>query len=172
MSVLKSILKVVAPTVASALPGPLGPLAKKAVTDLLGLDEKASEEQIEEVLAKSNPETLEKLRKLDAEFKIQMRKLDVDLEQIASADRSSARQREVALRDWTPRLLGGTVLSGWVGVTAVMMTQTIPVSNHDIVMRSLGTLDMALGLVLSYYFGSSSGSRAKDETIAKLGNNK
>jgi len=35
-------------------------------------------------------------------------------------------------------------------------------------MRSLGTIDMALGLVLGYYFGSSAGSDKKNELIRKL----
>jgi hypothetical protein len=38
---------------------------------------------------------------------------------------------------------------------------------RELVARVLGTLDGALMLVLSYYFGSSSGSQAKDDLLHK-----
>jgi hypothetical protein len=53
-------------------------------------------------------------------------------------------------------------------VTATILTQVIDPAMKDLVLRSMGTLDMALGLVLSYYFGSSLGSARKDETIHKI----
>ena len=39
---------------------------------------------------------------------------------------------------------------------------------RDMALRSLGTLDAALGLVLSYYFGSSLSSTKKTEQISSL----
>lgn len=162
------ILKSIAPTIASALPGPFGGLARSIVTEALGIDKTTSDDKIEAELAK-NPELYEKLKRAEMDFQLKLEQLGLDAEKIAADDRSSARQREVALKDWTPRLLGGFVLAGWVGVTVTLLTLTIPPSNQDIVMRSLGTLDMAMGLVLSYYFGSSSGSREKTELLAKNG---
>jgi hypothetical protein len=47
------------------------------------------------------------------------------------------------------------------------MSHIVPQEMREIVLRSMGTLDMALGLVLGYYFGSSAGSARKDMVIDK-----
>lgn len=161
----KGILDAVAPTIASALPGPLGPIAKKAVTDLLNLDVDSTNEEIEKTLATANPEMLERLRKLDVDFKLQMRKLDVDLEALHAGDRASARAREIALRDWTPKVLAILIVGGYGFVQYFLLTQPLPVDSREIIMRSLGTIDMALGMMLAYYYGSSSGSARKTELM-------
>jgi len=47
------------------------------------------------------------------------------------------------------------------------MTNVIDPSMRELVARVLGTLDGAVIMILSFYFGSSSGSQAKDERAAK-----
>jgi hypothetical protein len=161
----KGILGTVAPTLAGALPGPLGDLARKAVTDLLGLEQESTEDQIEKALVAANPEMLERLRKLDADFKLQMKKLDIDLEGVYATDRASARAREIALRDWTPKVLAVIIVGGYAFVQYFLLTRVLPVDSREIIMRSLGTMDMALGMMLAYYFGSSSSSARKTEIM-------
>jgi len=48
----------------------------------------------------------------------------------------------------------------------------VPEGSINIVMRSLGTLDAAVGLVLGYYFGSSVGSASKTDQISTMINGK
>ena len=89
-----------------------------------------------------------------------------ELERIAYQDRDSARTREVKTGDsWTPRALAGIVILGWFALQWFLLTHLIPQEMREIVLRGLGTLDMAVGLVLGYYFGSSVGSAGKDQTI-------
>lgn len=87
----------------------------------------------------------------------QTKRLQVDAE-----DRDSARRRESALHDNTPKVLAYVVVGGYLIVQAFLLTSTVDPAMRDIVMRSLGTLDALVGMVASYYFGSSAGSRLKD----------
>jgi len=164
---LKSVLSAVAPVLASALPGPLGGLARKLIGETLGKPG-ASESEIEKLLAASTPETLLKLKQVEAEFQEKMKQLDIDLEKMVADDRANARAREVALKDKTPRVLAGAIIGGYLLLQLFVLRGTIPTANHDIVVRSLSILEAAVVLVLGYYFGSSAGSARKDTTISSL----
>jgi len=165
---LKGILGSIAPTLASLLPGPLGGMAKAAVTSLLGIKPDSTEADIEKTLATANPDMLLKLKALDAEFQEKMKQLDIDLDKMAYSDRADARAREVALKDKTPRVLAGVVIGGYLVLQFYLVRGVVPVANHDIIVRSLSILEAAVVLVLGYYFGSSAGSARKDSTISGL----
>jgi len=94
--VAKGALDIVAPTIASALPGPLGKMAKAAVTAALGLDKEANEAEIEKALAVANPEILAKVKQAELDFQAKMKQLDVDVERLLAEDRASARARHIA----------------------------------------------------------------------------
>jgi hypothetical protein len=66
-----------------------------------------------------------------------------------------------------PPILSVLVVVAWVLVQFFLLNHVIDASMRELVARVLGTLDGALMLVLSYYFGSSSGSQAKDEMLHK-----
>ena len=66
-----------------------------------------------------------------------------------------------------PPILSVLVVVAWVLVQFFLLNHVIDASMRELVARVLGTLDGALMLVLSYYFGSSSGSQAKDDLIHK-----
>lgn len=163
----KDVVGTVAPTLASALGGPLAGLAVGAIGKVFGLDS-ASEEQVNAAISGATPDDLLKLKQAELEFQGKMKALDVDLVRIASEDRDSARQREVTVKDRTPQILAALIVGGYMYVQWFMLMHVIPVEMRDIIMRMLGLLDGSLMMVLTYYFGSSAGSHAKDETISKL----
>jgi hypothetical protein len=66
-----------------------------------------------------------------------------------------------------PPILSVLVVVAWVLVQFFLLSHVIDASMRELVARVLGTLDGALMLVLSYYFGSSSGSQAKDDLLHK-----
>lgn len=127
-----------------------------ALGKALGLPDGASPQQVDAALASATPDQLLAIKKADQDFQIQMRKLDVDLTKIAAEDRDSARKREAATNDWTPRILAGFVVGLYIYVQWLLLNRVIAEDMREIAMRALGTLDGALMLVLSYYFGSSS----------------
>ena len=66
----KSTLSAIAPTIATALGGPLaGAATKFLASELLG-DESASIESIESAILNASPEQLASIKKLDNDFKI------------------------------------------------------------------------------------------------------
>mgnify|MGYP001617865520 CR=1 FL=1 len=89
-------------------------------------------------------------------------------EKVDAEDRNSARQREMAIRDKTPAILAFLIVAVFGAAQYMVFTHPFPSDQAIMVARVLGTIDMALGLVLGYYFGSSSSSRLKDVTLQAL----
>ena len=145
----------VAPTIATALGGPLAGMAVKAVSSALFGHQDASEDEIMAAMGTATPDQLTALKKIDADFKVQMKSLDIDLEKIAASDRDSARNMQIQTHDWTPRVIAIVVILAWVFIQWHLFNSVIPDTMRELIARVLGTLDASLTLVLSYYFGSS-----------------
>jgi len=176
MDFLKSaggILASLAPTVATAMGGPFAGMATSAMINALGLAPDTSSDDLMRAVAGATPEQLLLLKEVEAKFITDLKRLDVDLLKLDIEDRSSARQREIDTNDWTPRILAGLILGLFIGVQYFIFGgHIVEPTMRDFAMRSLGTLDAALAMVLAYYFGSSQGSRNKDQRIAILTNEK
>lgn len=165
----KQIIGAVAPALATALGGPLAGLATKALADKLLGNPDASEEEVAAAVQGLRPEDLVRIKEIDANFKASLVAAGIKLEEIAAADRDSARQREVKTGDsWTPRGLALLVVGGWMTVQWFLLNHVIDDSMRELIARVLGTLDGALMLVLSYFFGSSSSSQQKNDIIGKM----
>ncbi len=65
-------------------------------------------------------------------------------------------------------ILGGAVLTLWVGVLVTLATVAVPTENRDAFNLFLGAIIGAGTTVLGFYFPSSVGARSKDEAITKL----
>ncbi|MGH7254897.1 MAG: hypothetical protein ACREI3_03885 [Nitrospirales bacterium] len=91
----------------------------------------------------------------------------MDLEKITAEDRASARQREVALKDWTPAALAFVVTVGFFGVLAYLLKYGTPAHGGEAMLVMLGALGTAWTGIIAYYFGSSAGSKKKDDLLAK-----
>lgn len=161
----KEVIAQVAPTLGTALGGPLGGMAANVICEALGLPAGSKDNDIEKQLF-GNPDKLVELKKADLAFQQRLAELEIDLEKVHQQDRDSARQREVQVKDLTPRLLAAIVLGGYFLIQGYILSHVIDDGMRDIILRSMGTLDMALGMVLSYYFGSSSSSAQKNAIIA------
>lgn len=162
------VLKTLAPTLATAIGGPFGTVAATILTAALGTPS-ADEKAAESALLNASPDTLLKLRQAEQDFTVKMRELGISEEKLVFDDVANARSREIAVRDWTPRILAylvitlGAALEGWV------ITHGVPQGVDGVLAgRILGTIDAAIMLVLGYYFGTSASSRAKDETLATI----
>jgi hypothetical protein len=164
----KSIVGTAAPALATALGGPLAGVAVKTIaTHLLGKPD-AKEEEVEAAIIGADPQTLLKLKEIDADFKKAMTAAGIRLEEIASEDRASARARQVGLKDSTPAILAYAVTLGFFGVLGFMLVNGKPATGGDALLVMLGSLGTAWAAITSYFFGSSSSSRQKDETLAHI----
>lgn len=164
----KSVIGTVAPTIATALGGPLAGAAVGALSQKFLGKPNGTEDELAPIIAQANPETLLKLKEVDKELKLGFANAGIKLEEISADDRASARDREIKTSDsWSPRILAALVLIAWFSAQYVVFNKIIDPSMRDFAMRLLGTMDGAVMLVLSYYFGSSAGSANKNDLLSK-----
>jgi hypothetical protein len=153
----------IAPGIATALGGPLAGLAVTAVSKALGIDEKDVQKTIES--GKLSSDQLVAIKQAEIELQAKAQELGLNFEKLATEDRKSARDMQIATKSFVPPLLSILIVVAWACVQYFLLTHIIAQEMRELVARVLGTLDGALMLVLSFYFGSSSGSQAKDEMI-------
>jgi hypothetical protein len=161
----------IAPTIASAFGGPLAGLAVTSLEKALGVapgasssDSKSFQATLQAALA--TPEQVLALKQADNAFKQFCLDNELQLLKVDDDDRASARQRQASMKDWTPTVLALLVTVGFFGMMSVMTFRDLPIDNKDMLNVMLGSLGAAWVAVVSYYFGSSAGSRAKDEALA------
>ena len=161
MDMLLGILKGVAPVLATAVAGPAGGAAVGWIASKLGIDD-ATVEGVTQALT-GNPEMALKLKELDLEYA----KLEV-------ADRDSARKAyaQVATSEHASpldKLVVPVLALGVVGLAftliGVLMFVNTPQDQQQIIIFALGFITSAAGQVLSFYFGSSQGSKDKAKEI-------
>ena len=159
-------LRTVAPTLASLVGGPLAGTAVSAISSLLFGKPDVPADEIAQAMATANPETLAKLKQLDNDVAAHMKQLDIDLERIVAEDRSAARQREVARRDWTPLTLALLSFFGFFATLGALVFIEVPPSGQAPLNIMLGGLSAIVASVSAYYFGSSAGSARKTELLS------
>lgn len=162
-------LKEIAPLIGAALGGPLGGAAASFIASQLGLEAKTIE-AVSEVLnsGKMSPEQITSIKLAEIEFQRFLQSKDIDLEKINAGDRSSARDRESKTGDTlTPRMLACAVTLGFFGVLSWLLVVGKPDVGGDALLVMLGALGSAWGAIVSYYFGSTAGSLAKTQLLAK-----
>jgi hypothetical protein len=163
----KSIVGTVAPALATALGGPLAGVAVKAIASGLNAKEGATEPDVAQIVAGGDPQMLVRLREIDRQFEKDMAALGIDLEQIAAEDRANARAREVSLGgDWTVRILAYTIIGSFCALVFSVLFGQIT-AESTIAGAVIGYLSAKAEQVTAYYFGSSAGSKAKTELMAR-----
>ena len=160
MNDLLNLLKGVAPTLATAVAGPLGGAAVSAIASRLGVSD--SVEEVAKAIA-GDPQAAQKLAKLELEYA----KLDAQ-------DRDSARKAYAAVATSEnatklEKLVVPILALGVVGLAftliGILMFVDTPSDQQQLVIFALGFITSAAGQVLSFYFGSSQGSKDKTEEM-------
>jgi hypothetical protein len=155
LGIFGKLIENVAPTIATALGGPVAGMAVKALSTALLGHADGSEDDIRTALATATPDQIAAIKKIDADFKVQMKSLDIDLVRIAASDRASARDMAVHTQSFTPSIMSYVIVVCWAIIQYFLFTHVIEASMRELIARVLGTLDGALMLVLSFWFGSS-----------------
>jgi len=158
-------LKSIAPTIATAMGGPLAGMALEAVSKAIGVDPSEVQNTINS--GKMTAEQIASIQTAEIALKARAQEMGLDFEKLAVADRSSARQMQISTGSFVPPTLSIMIVVAWSAVQYFLLTHVIDPSMRELIARVLGTLDGALMLVLSFYFGSSSGSQAKDDLLHK-----
>ncbi len=164
----KNLIGSVAPTLATALGGPLAGMATKAISRAVLGNDGGDKADILAAIATGDTDVLVKLKEAENSFLTKMKELDIDLEKIASDDRNSARQREIATKDNAPKVLAGVIVTGFFAILAAISFVELPAASQAPVNILLGALTAMLTQVGNYYFGSSAGSSRKNEMMAGI----
>ena len=156
----------IAPTVASAMGGPLAGMAVEFVTKKLGI-EGGTVESITQTLeeGKLTAEQIMQLKQAEIELKAKEKELGIRFEELAVKDRADARAMQVSTRSMIPGLLAMVVTSGFFGILWMLMSGEAVKS--DALMLMLGSLGTAWTSIIAFFFGSSVSSQGKDEMIYK-----
>ena len=160
------LLGQIAPTIATALGGPLAGIAVKTLSNVLLGHDNGSEDDVKAAMTSASPDQLVALKKIDADFKAHMKELDIDLERIAAGDRDSARQMQRETKDWVPKLLAIVITIGFFGILVWMLVMGMPQTGTEALLMMLGALGTAWTGVVNFYYGSSAGSKAKNDLLA------
>ena len=158
-------LKSLAPTVASALGGPLAGMAVGAITEALGGDA----ERVKEVLASGQLDSkdLAAIKQAEIALKQREKELGLDFAKLEAADRDSARKMQMTLRSNVPAILSFVVTGGYFSILGGMMSGLLAVADSQALLIMLGSLGTAWGMVMAFWFGTTSNSTTKTEIIAK-----
>lgn len=173
-SKVKNTLVTIAPWIAGTFGTPAAGIAVKAICDVIGADPKtATPESLQTAIAGATPEQLLALKEADNKHSEFMEQLGytslVQLSQATVEDRDSARKRQIDLRDKTPAVLAAVAVISFVGLIVLVIHGYTPAeAMRDGFWMLVGALIATYKDVYGYYFGSSSGSHAKDRTIDNL----
>jgi len=155
-------LSTIAPTLATCLGGPLAGMAVTAVSKALGI----APEEVQNVIrsGKLDAAQVAAIQMAELELKKQAQSMNLDFAKLIAEDKKSARDMQIATRSWLPSILAVLIIGGFGTVTALKV-MGYAVAADPTVQDLLTTLRDGVILVLSFYFGSSSGSQAKDQLL-------
>ena len=156
-------LKMIAPTIATAVAGPFGTMAYGLIAHELGVSPDEAKTTIE--AGKLTADQIASVQLAEVQIKAKAQELGLNFEQLAVADRKSARDMQITTQSNVPPTLAVLIVIAWATIQWFLLTHIIDGTMRELIARVLGTLDGALMLVLSFYFGSSSGSQAKDSML-------
>ena len=157
-------LKQIAPTVASALGGPLAGMAVSAISKAIGVDENKVGDLISN--NKLTADQVAQIKIAEIELQKQAQELGLNFEKLAVDDRKSAREMQAATRSIVPPALAAIVTVGFFGILVMMLLGKVD-SNNPAILMMLGSLGTAWTGIIAYYFGSSAGSQAKTDLLSK-----
>lgn len=188
---LSSLVMAGSPILANLLIGSNAALARQVLGKTVADDDQASNDDIAAAISK-DPKALLKVRQAEEELlsgldaagmslaqlnaQQETKRLDtlVQLEQVAQQDRQAARQRQIQMHDSTNSGLAYSVTAGFfVVLLALLATKWIPALRSgdqafDAVLQTLlGVLGTAWVSIITYYFGSSIGSKEKTALLAE-----
>lgn len=146
----------VAPTIATALGGPLAGTAATAIAQVLGVNAQ-DPKALERAVQTATPEQLTEIKKAELDFEARMKELDVDIFALETADKQDARKN--FSKDWTAKLIALTMVGffcGYIGMITVMPPEQ---NSMELINLVLGYLGGLVSAVVSFYFGASNSSK-------------
>jgi|TARA_Y100000114_G_scaffold129288_1_gene126636 hypothetical protein len=147
----KNIIGAVAPTLGTAIGGPMGGMAANMIADVLGVPN--DQKSIETAIQNATPEQMLELKKAEQAFEVQMKELDVDVFKLETQDKQNA--RGIFSKDWTARIIGLFTIGGFLGYIFLVTLQPPEQNSEALINLVLGYLGGLASAIISFYFGAS-----------------
>jgi len=162
----KEVLGKIAPTAATLIGGPFAGLAVGMIGKAMGM-EGSTVTQIQSALTNSQltGDQILAIKQMEIDLQKHLEDNGISLEQISANDRDSARKREIAVKDKVPAILAGVVTLGFFGTLCLLVFHDLPKEGHDVLLVLIGSLGTAWTTIIAYYYGSSAGSKQKDNIM-------
>lgn len=146
-----------AATMASGGNPAAGAVVAALARKVLGVPSDTSLEEVSEQLM-GDPIALQR-------FRIEMRQLELEELRLRTLDVQDA--RKLLDRSSGPIVVSIVVVLGYFIATLIVMTMALPAGSENLAYLLLGNLGTGFGMVLTFWLGSSVGSKNKDATMAK-----
>ena len=146
---IKGLAGAVAPTIGSAIGGPVGAGAGKILAQVLGVP--AEPQAVQKALSEATPEQLAEIKKADLAYKTRLAELEVDIFALETADIQDARKNA----DWTPKVLAMLAFLFFGGYVTLVTVQPPDANSEAVINLVLGYLGGVVSAVVSFYFGAS-----------------
>lgn len=162
----QDILKSIAPTVASAMLGPMGGMAISAIGSILGVDN-ATQDKIKDVIAKGQltNDQLAELQTLEMKYKDLEAERGFKFTELEFKDKDSARNMQIATHSKMPAILTILVTIGFFG-TLGMLFFFPELKDNQTVLVMIGQLSGGWMACLTFYVGTTYGSNNKNVMLA------
>lgn len=159
----------IAPTVASALGGPLAGIAVQAIGSALGWQD-ATKDKVTDLLQSGNltGEQMAAIKVAELELKKHESDNGFRFAELEIRDRESARAREMATKDNVNKVLAYTVVGAFLAMVGASLLGWAKVDSA-LAGTLVGYLSAKAEQVLAYYFGSSKSSDRKTDLLAQSG---
>ena len=148
---LKNLVGAVAPTIGTALGGPMGNMAMTKIASVLGVSN--DQKSIQQAIQNATPEQMLELKKAEQEFEVQMKELDVDVFALETQDKQNA--GSMFNKDWTARIIGLFTIGGFLGYIFLVTLQPPEQNSEALINLVLGYLGGLASAIISFYFGAS-----------------
>ena len=152
---LKGLLSAFAPTLGSAIGGPLGKMAVTAIAGKLGVSD--NEEAVTQALETATVEQRQALSEADQAFAVRMRELDIDSFKVQTEDVQNARETHKGLI--FPQLFASAFLMLFFGY--IFLITVSPPAQADLALSNLivGNLMAVISGISGYLYGSQNGKK-------------
>jgi Fe2+ transport system protein B len=148
---LKNLLSTIAPALGTALGSPLGGAAVSMIAEKLGVPN--NQKSVEKAIQSATPEQLLELKKVEKDFEVKMKELEVDVFKLETQDTQDA--RKTFAKDWTSKFMGLIVIGGFMGYIFLVTIQPPEQNSEALINLVLGYLGGLASAVISFYFGAS-----------------
>ena len=115
---------------------------------------------IEKAMDNATQEDLVKIKEAELKFEADMKKMEVDVFALETADKQDA--RKAFSKDWTARIIGIATIGGFLGYIFLVTLQPPEQNSEALINLVLGYLGGLASAIISFYFGASNTSNKDD----------